>query len=280
MRSIMNKILKISHLAKFNTFSTGLRLKADKMNAKDYLSKQILQIPFPGNLNAIVYDLDKSIGCLEKIPGVLDPLEGLALLFLSAYNLGTEPVVEVGSYLGKSTSYIALGCKLASKEGVYAIDMFPSCEDWYLGGDGYYHIHGSNYYLAKEVWTERSSFIYKEGGYQNMLELFKEIIQKVGLEDMVYPFKGTSSTFVESVQTCSKFRMIFIDGDHTYEGVTQDIFSLVNLLRDDGVICFHDYCKEFPGVLRAVDKHIISSPNFSDFSLVKSLLIAKKHERS
>lgn len=251
----------------------------DEMSAKDYLAKQILQIPFPADLAENIYDLNKSVDCLERIPGALDPLEGLALLGLSAYAPGIEPVVEVGSYLGKSTSYIALGSKIASKKGVYAVDLFPGPDDWYLGSDRDYHIHGSNYYLANEVYNERSSFVYKEGGYQNMLELFKEIIQKVGLEDMVTPFKGNSSAFAESVQTGSKFRMIFIDGDHTYEGVTQDIFSLVNLLRGDGIICFHDYCKEFPGVLKAVNKHIISSKDFSDFSLVKSLLIVKKHKR-
>ncbi|MCK4529072.1 class I SAM-dependent methyltransferase [candidate division WOR-3 bacterium] len=249
------------------------------MSAKDYLAKKILPISFTADLTENIYDLDKSVDCLEKIPGALDPIVGRALLGLSAYAPGIEPVIEVGSYLGRSTSYLALGSKIASKKGVYAIDMFPGVDDWYLGSDGYYHIHGSNYYLTKEVYNERSSFIYKEGGYQNMLELFKEIIKKVGLGDMVIPYRGTSSEFAQSVTTDSKFRMIFIDGDHTYEGVTQDIFSLVNLLREDGIICFHDYSENFPGVIKAVNKHIISSPDFSDFSLVGSLLIAKKHKK-
>ena len=154
--------------------------------------------------------------------------------------------------------------------------MFPGVDDWYLGNDGYYHIRGSNYYISQDVYNERSSFIYKEGGYQNIFELFKEIIQKVGLEEMIIPFKGNSSAFSKSIPNNSKFRMIFIDGDHTYEGVSQDIFSLVNFLDDDGVICFHDYCKEFPGTVKAVNEHIISSKEFFNFSLIKSLLIAKK----
>lgn len=246
----------------------------ENISSKDYLSKEIYQLPPTFALNT--YNLNESIKRLEKIPGVLDPIEGLTLLLLSAYGSGTAPAVEVGSYLGRSTSYIALGSKISLKKGVYAIDMFPSVDDWYLGNDGYYHFRGSNYYLPKEIYNERSSFIYKEGGYQNMLELFKEIIQKVGLSDMVIPFKGNSLEFAKSFKSGTKFRMIFIDGDHTYEGVLQDISSLKNFLIDDGVICFHDYCKEFSGVVKAVDEHIISSKDFSDISLTKSLLIARK----
>ena len=247
----------------------------EKIRAKDYLAQEIIPLSSLTTFTVNVHDLNESINCLEKIPGVLSPIEGLTLLFLSAYGSGNEPVIEVGSYLGKSTSYIALGCKIASKKGVYTIDLFPGADDWYLGNDGYYHIHGSGYSLAKARYDERSTFIYK-GGYQNTLDLFKDIMHKVGLKDVITPFKGTSSAFAESIQSGTKFRMIFIDADHSYEGVSRDIFSLVNLLIDDGIFCFHDYSKGFPGVLKAVNEHIISSKDFSDFLLVGNLLIAKK----
>ena len=271
----MNRFLNYRIRSVIKKSLIASKIRKEGLRAKDYLAQEIIPLPSLATFPVDVHDLNGSINCLEKIPGALHPMEGLTLSFLSAYGPGNEPVVEVGTYLGKSTSYIALGCKIASKKGVYTIDMFPSADDWYLGSDGYYHIHGSGYSLPKEYYDERSTFVYK-GGYQNTLDLFKDIIEKVGLEDIITPFKGTSSAFVESIQPGSKFRMIFIDADHSYEGVSQDIFSLVSFLTEDGIICFHDYEKETPGVFKAVNEHIISSKDFSHIALVGSLLIAKK----
>jgi predicted O-methyltransferase YrrM len=46
---------------------------------------------------------------------------------------------------------------------------------------------------------------------------------------------------------------VFIDGDHTYEGVARDIISYVPILKPGGLLMFDDYgAEDFPGVKRAV----------------------------
>lgn len=37
------------------------------------------------------------------------------------------------------------------------------------------------------------------------------------------------------------FDLIYVDGDHTYEGATRDIGVAKRKLRQDGVLMFHDY---------------------------------------
>ena len=51
------------------------------------------------------------------------------------------------------------------------------------------------------------------------------------------------------------FDLIFIDGDHTYEAVKQDIQLWQPLLIPEGILCGHDYSeRHYPGVKRAVDE--------------------------
>lgn len=50
-----------------------------------------------------------------------------------------------------------------------------------------------------------------------------------------------------------KINLLFIDGDHSYEGCKRDIEAWTPLTADDGIILFHDYDPSSPGVIRAVD---------------------------
>lgn len=50
------------------------------------------------------------------------------------------------------------------------------------------------------------------------------------------------------------FDMIFIDGDHSYEGVKNDLYAVIPLLKEGGVLICHDYETREP-VKRAVDEY-------------------------
>lgn len=52
----------------------------------------------------------------------------------------------------------------------------------------------------------------------------------------------TSSTIkqIEFILKNKKLDLLFIDGDHTYEGVKQDYNNYVNFVKDGGAIVFHD----------------------------------------
>lgn len=49
--------------------------------------------------------------------------------------------------------------------------------------------------------------------------------------------------------------MVFIDGDHSYEAVADDIAAWGPLVTQSGSLCGHDYTN-YPGVKRAVDERV------------------------
>ena len=50
---------------------------------------------------------------------------------------------------------------------------------------------------------------------------------------------------VKSLLAGRKIDLLFIDGDHRYEGVKQDFLSYKNLVRDGGIIVFHDIVPDY-----------------------------------
>lgn len=46
---------------------------------------------------------------------------------------------------------------------------------------------------------------------------------------------------------------LFVDGNHQFEGVQEDIANYAPLVKPGGFLVFDDYYADFPGVMRAVD---------------------------
>jgi predicted O-methyltransferase YrrM len=59
---------------------------------------------------------------------------------------------------------------------------------------------------------------------------------------------------VKSILLGQKLDFLFIDGDHTYDGVKQDYQMYAPLVRKGGLIVFHDICKHPPSWGCEVDK--------------------------
>jgi hypothetical protein len=51
-----------------------------------------------------------------------------------------------------------------------------------------------------------------------------------------------------------RFDLVFIDAAHDYESVRDDINAWLPLVKPGGIICGHDYCQEWPGVVEAVNE--------------------------
>jgi hypothetical protein len=81
--------------------------------------------------------------------------------------------------------------------------------------------------------------------------LFKTFCKNVGpkLYKTILPCVGLSSTYA-SVWPL-KADIIFIDADHSYESVKEDILAWKRHVRDGGILCGHDF-GIFPGVDKAV----------------------------
>lgn len=72
---------------------------------------------------------------------------------------------------------------------------------------------------------------------------------------------------------------IFIDGDHSFEGVKRDIERYIPMLSVGGYVCFHVVCFGRTGTVRALLYTIWPAPNaryYKLISLVESLLVVQK----
>jgi len=126
--------------------------------------------------------------------------------------------VEIGTDRGLNAMNM-LAC--LDIDTLYCIDPY----EWYKDGDGKYK---SMQYAEKEAhrrldpWQDKVVFI-KEYS-ENALPAIKH-----GLVDFVY-----------------------IDGNHSYENVRDDIHNYWPRIKPNGVIGGDDFCIRFPGVCRAV----------------------------
>lgn len=111
--------------------------------------------------------------------------------------------VEIGSYLGASTCFIAEGCKI--KNGlVYAID----------------------------TWENQAM---SEG----LRDTYQEFLQNISIyKNVITPIRSFS---VDAAQDFSKtIDLLFVDGDHTYEGVISDLNAWIPKLKTNAWLVLHD----------------------------------------
>jgi len=67
--------------------------------------------------------------------------------------------------------------------------------------------------------------------------------------------KGYSADAARKWDRSRRLGCVFIDGNHSYESVKQDLAAWVPLVSPGGVVCGHDYSRQhFPGVVKAVDE--------------------------
>jgi predicted O-methyltransferase YrrM len=81
--------------------------------------------------------------------------------------------------------------------------------------------------------------------------------------------------FQRAERAGERFAFIFVDGSHKIHHVTEDL-AWTRLLSPGGIICFHDYNQNFPGVVLAVDRFLACYRNYRVVEQVGSLLIVEK----
>lgn len=90
--------------------------------------------------------------------------------------------------------------------------------------------------------------------YTDMSLEYQFLINKYIDDDSVYLHKGKSQEALARFDD-EYFDLIYIDGDHSFQGVKQDLEISMRKTKTNGLICGHDYSKEkFPEVVSAVDE--------------------------
>jgi len=163
---------------------------------------------------------------------------GLNDLIKYVDNTKEMSMIEIGSYVGESTLIFSEHFK-----SVLSIDPFL---DNYDPNDLV-----NNYSSFSEVYQE---FIKNTKDSKNINNI------RMSSDDAYKELNG------------KLFDFIYIDGNHQYEYVKQDILNYINLVKPGGFIAGHDHSQNWPGVLQAIKETLGEVDNvFVDSSWIKKL---------
>lgn len=90
----------------------------------------------------------------------------------------------------------------------------------------------------------------QEERYVHIQKLAKEFTPRAHI------CRGESTYWADVARRTNRtFSFVFIDADHSYEGVSSDLRAWWPLVRKQGLLCGHDYgSRKYAGVQRAVDE--------------------------
>jgi len=175
-----------------------------------------------------VLELDE----LETLDGLISAEVGELLHNHAATIPASNAIVELGSYKGKSTAYLARGAKIGHGASVFAVDAWSEeVSAW-----------------RNRVLSRLPSATYRE---------FLDQITRAGVRDQVTPVRSMTTLAAEMWEDMaleSPVGLLYIDGDHHFEAAVADYRAWRPHLADDALVIFDDYDTDNnPGVLAAVN---------------------------
>ena len=157
---------------------------------------------------------------IDSIKGFLSADEAAALYNRALEVSGQGPVLEIGSYCGKSTIYLGLACRRTGST-VFALDHHRGSEEHQLGE----FFHDPDLYDRSE-------------GVMDTFRDFRQNISSAGLNDTVVPVVAGSDAAARHWQTA--LSMVFIDGGHSLDAALTDYRCWVPHLKRGGILAIHD----------------------------------------
>ncbi|MBO0819296.1 MAG: class I SAM-dependent methyltransferase [Nocardiopsaceae bacterium] len=161
----------------------------------------------------------------EAATGFMPPAEGHALYETAEAYADTGPVLEVGSYCGKSAIYLAAGVREARSRGVrqqvVTVDHHRGSEE---------HQPGWEYHDA--------SLVDPEAGRIDTLPRLRSTLVRAGLDDEVIVIVGRSVDVARLWRT--PLGLLFIDGGHTDAAAQWDYEGWAPWVAIGGVLAIHD----------------------------------------
>lgn len=80
--------------------------------------------------------------------------------------------------------------------------------------------------------------------------------------DRVKKLKGKSADVLKTLHPGNTYDLIYIDGDHSYEGALADVQLAYPMLEQGGIMIFDDYDNAEFGVKKAIDEFLESASGF------------------
>src|SRR5215470_3232586 len=156
----------------------------------------------------------------EGARGFMPPAEGEALFTTAAAYAGVGPILEVGTYCGKSTIYLAAAAEQTGQV-VLTVDHHRGSEENQPGWE--YH---------------DAELVDPAVGLLDTLPLFRSTLAAAGLERHVIAIVGRSADVAALWR--QPLGMLFIDGGHTDEAATADYAGWAPRVRVGGALAIHD----------------------------------------
>jgi len=152
--------------------------------------------------------------------GFMPDDEGLALHRLARERLPHGPVLEVGTYCGKSAVYLATAAREVGGV-VFTVD----------------HHHGSEENQAG--WEHHDpTLVDPRTGRMDTLPHFRRTVEDAGLEEVVVAVVGDSATVARHWRT--PLSLLFVDGGHGSEPAHADYAGWAPWVMPGGLLAIHD----------------------------------------
>ena len=161
----------------------------------------------------------------EAAVGFMPVDEGLALCETAESYASAGPVLEVGSYCGKSAIYLAAGVRAARarrvRQHVVTVDHHRGSEE---------HQEGWEYHDP--------SLVDPATGLLDTLPVLRATLAAAGVEDDVIAIVGRSADVARLWTT--PLGMLFIDGGHTDAAAQRDYEGWAPRVAAGGALAIHD----------------------------------------
>jgi MMP 1-O-methyltransferase len=197
---------------------------------------------------------------IDEVKGFLDPDEGMRLyqVALEASKLG--PMLEIGSYCGKSTVY--LGTAARQNQGVlFTIDHHRGSEEQQYG-EGYFD---------PDLYDEKEQKV-------DTFPHLRKTLERSGLENAVVPIVSKSP--LVSKMWATPLSLVFIDGGHTFKAAFSDYNCWAKHIMPGGYLLVHDIFKNPDEGGQApyhVYKLAMASGQFRVLEMTKTLGVLKRY---
>jgi predicted O-methyltransferase YrrM len=156
----------------------------------------------------------------EAAPGFMPADEGLALYDAACRAAPLGPLLEIGTYCGKSTIYLAAAARRFGQR-VITVD----------------HHHGSEEHQPGWEYHD-PDLVDPVTGRTDTLPTFRRVMHAAGLEEDVLAVVGRSA--VVAALWSTPVGLVFIDGSHTEQAATQDYLGWAPRVLPGGILVIHD----------------------------------------
>jgi predicted O-methyltransferase YrrM len=191
--------------------------------------------------------------------GFMPDDEGLALHAAGLDGAAVGPLLEVGTYCGKSAVYLGAAARERGTV-LFTVDHHRGSEENQAGW---------------EFHDER--LVDPRTGRMDTLPFFRRTMEDAGIEDVVIAVIGGSSTVARSWAT--PLGLLFIDGGHAFDAALADYEGWSPHVAPGGLLVFHDIFEDPAEGGQApfeVWKHAVASGDFGPVSTTGSLRVLRR----